>query len=334
MSSSLRMSGRIVTASTEDVPRERRRAYWEDIVARVHLRMEMAPQLDSDFTATLVAVSLDDLDLVQVNSTVHNGRRAERVKDEQGRERCLFIAVQRGRIELRQGVWESSLGPGDMALLDPRVSSEYALPEEAAFLGVSFPRAALTERLGGLERMGAATLPHGMPMHRFTFHYLERFFTFASEIEAPELFRLKSHLLDLIAVAVGRMLALEAGGSAYRTVLLRRMKDFVEERLHDPALDIVAVAEKFRVTPRYVSQLFRDDATTFNAFTRLRRLERCRRLLELSRTNAPSIGEIAVTVGFGSQAYLNKAFKRRFGTTPGDYRRDFQSRAETTGADS
>jgi AraC-like DNA-binding protein len=273
-------------------------------------------------------VSLDEVSLVQVNTTAQSGRRAERVRDEQGRERCLFIAAQRGRIELRQGAWESLLEPGDMALLDPRVATEYAVPGEAAFLAVSFPRGALTERLGGLERLGAAALPHGMPMHRFTFHYLERFFTFAPEIEAPELFRLKSHLLDLIAVAVGRMLALEAGGSAHRTVLLRRMKEFVEERLHDPALDIGAVAEKFRVTTRYVSQLFRDESTTFNAFTRQRRLERCRRLLELSRANAPSIGEIAVTVGFGSQAYLNKAFKRRFGTTPGDYRRSFQSRPE------
>jgi AraC-like DNA-binding protein len=322
------MSGRIVTASTEDVPRERRRAYWEEVVARVHLRMEMAPKEDTDFSASLIAVALDDVHLVQVTSTAQSGRRAERVKDEQGRERCLFIAAQRGRIELRQGTWESQLAPGDMALLDPRVASEYAVPDEAAFLGVSFPRAALTERIGGLERLGATTLSHGAPMHRFTFHYLERLFTFAPEIEAPELFRLKNHLLDLIAVAVGRMMALEAGGSAYRAVLLRRMKDFVEERLHDPALDIVAVAEKFRVTPRYVSKLFRDEATTFNAFTRLRRLERCRRLLELSRSNAPSIGEIAVTVGFGSQAYLNKAFKRRFGTTPGDYRRSFQTRAE------
>jgi AraC family transcriptional activator of tynA and feaB len=323
------MSGRIVTASTEDVPRERRRAYWAEVVARVHLRMEMVPKPETDFTASLIAVSLDDVSLVQVNSTAQSGRRAERVKDEQGRERCLFIAVQRGRIELRQGTWEALLSPGDMALLDPRISSEYALPDEAAFLGVSFPRAALTERIGGLERLGATTLAHGAPMHHFTFHYLERFFTFAREIEAPELFRLKSHLLDLIAVAVGRALALEAGGSSYRGALLRRMKEFVEEQLHDPALDIGAVAEKFRVTPRYVSQLFRGEATTFNAFTRLRRLERCRRLLELSRRNAPSIGEIAMTVGFGSQAYLNKAFKRRFGTTPGDYRRSFQSRAES-----
>jgi AraC-like DNA-binding protein len=165
-------------------------------------------------------------------------------------------------------------------------------------------------------------------MHRFTYHYLERLFTFAPEIEAPELFRLKNHLLDLIAVTIGRLLSLETSGSAYKAALLRRMKEFVEEQLHDPAFDIGTVAEKFRVTPRYVSQLFSDEATTFNAFTRQRRLERCRRLLELSRANAPSIGEIAVTVGFGSQAYLNKAFKRSFGTTPGDYRRDFQSRSE------
>jgi AraC-like DNA-binding protein len=138
---------------------------------------------------------------------------------------------------------------------------------------------------------------------------------------------MKNHVLDLIAVTVGRLRAIEVSGSAYKAALLHRMKAFVEERLHDPRLDIAAVAEKFRVSPRYVSRLFRDEATTFSGFTRQRRLERCRRLLELSRANAPSIGEIAASVGFGSQAYLNRAFKRSFGTTPGDYRRNFRSRA-------
>jgi AraC-like DNA-binding protein len=88
------------------------------------------------------------------------------------------------------------------------------------------------------------------------------------------------------------------------------------------------LADRFRVTPRYVSQLFSEDGLAFNAFARQRRLARCRHLLELSPSNAPSIGEIANIAGFGSQAYLNKAFKKAFGMTPGDYRRDFQRRAE------
>ncbi|MDQ7250043.1 helix-turn-helix domain-containing protein [Dongia sedimenti] len=321
------MSGRIVTASTEDVPRDRRREYWEDVVARVHLRMEMAPKSDTDFTASLFAVSLDDVTLVQITSTAHSGKRSKRSKDEQGRERCFFIAAQRGQVMLRQEERESLLEPGDMALLDSRLASEYSAAGPVAFLGVSFPRTELTQRIGGLERLNTKALAHGAPMHRFTYHYLERLLTFAPEIDTPELFRMKSHMLDLIAVTVGRLRVAEVTGSAYKASLLHRMKAFVEERLHDPRLDIRAVADRFRVSPRYVSQLFRDEATTFNGFTRQRRLERCRRLLELSRANAPSIGEIAATVGFGSQAYLNKAFKRSFGTTPGDYRRSFQSRA-------
>ncbi len=229
---------------------------------------------------------------------------------------------------MRQEAREALLQPGDMAAARfPAVVRIFRRRTPVAFLGLSFPRAALTERIGGLERLNATALSHGAPMHRFAFHYLERLLTFAPDIDRPELFRMKNHVLDLIAMTIGRLRMLEVTGSGYKASLLHRMKEFVEERLHDPRLDIGAVAEKFRVSPRYVSRLFRDEATTFNGFTRARRLERCRRLLEVSRANTPSIGEIAATVGFGSQAYLNKAFKRSFGTTPGDYRRNFQSRA-------
>ncbi len=289
------MSGRIVTASTENVPRDRRREYWEEAIARVHLRIEVVPKADTDFAASLFAVQLDDVTLVQVTSSAHSGRRSERSKDEQGQERCFFIAAQRGQIMLRQETREALLQPGDMALLDSRLSSEYSAADSIAFLGVSFPRAALTERIGGLERLNATVLTHGAPMHRFAFHYLERLFTFAPDIDTPELFRMKNHVLDLIAMTIGRLRMHEVTGSGYKASLLHRMKEFVEERLHDPRLDIGTVAEKFRVSPRYVSRLFRDEATTFNGFTRQRRLERCRRLLEVSRANTPSIGEIAAT---------------------------------------
>lgn len=286
--------------------------------------MEVDPE--DDFSASLTSVSFEEANLIEVISSPHRGHRQRRVTDGQGEERCCFIAARRGRILLRQEERDCVLEPGAMALTDSRLATEYVIPEPAAFLGLSFPRAALVQRIGGLERLAARPLDAREPMHRFTYHYLERLFTFAPDIDTPELFRMKSHMLDLIAMTVGRLQAVEATGSAYRASLLHRMKAFVEERLHDPRLDIRAVADKFRVSPRYVSQLFRDEATTFNGFTRQRRLERCRRLLELSRANGPSIGEIAATVGFGSQAYLNKAFKRSFGTTPGGYRRNFQSR--------
>jgi transcriptional regulator GlxA family with amidase domain len=212
-------------------------------------------------------------------------------------------------------------------LIDSRLPSTFVVPREASILALSVPRGALTERIGGIDGIAATQLADGAPLCRFALHYLEQLFAFAPEIERPDLFRLKNHALDMLAITIGRRLGQSMVGSAYKRALLHRMKEFVEERLHEPELSIGMLAKRFRVTPRYISGLFSEDGSTFNAFTREHRLARCRHLLELSRSNAPSIGEIAIITGFGSQAYLNKAFKKAFGMTPGGYRRSFQRRA-------
>jgi transcriptional regulator GlxA family with amidase domain len=50
------------------------------------------------------------------------------------------------------------------------------------------------------------------------------------------------------------------------------------------------------------------------------RLEAACRLLE---TTQSSIGHIAVTCGFGAAETMNRTFRRRLGTSPGEHRRHF-----------
>ncbi len=327
MSSAPKESERVLRISTDDVPAARRQAYWREAVTGLYLPLDLDPDRSADLAASLAAVALDDVNLVQLRTTAQAGRHAARAKDRGGAERCLFIIGQGGEVELAQEDRRIAVGPGGMALIDSRLPCEFSVAREATILALSLPRDALTQRIGGIDGVAAVQLADDAALCRFALGYMEHLFALAPEIEQPDLFRLKNHALDMLAMVVGRKLGQSTVGSAYKRALLHRMKEYVEERLQEPELSIGMLAERFRVTPRYVSQLFSEDGSTFNAFARDRRLARCRHLLELSRSNAPSIGEIAIIAGFGSQAYLNKAFKKAFGMTPGDYRRDFQRRA-------
>jgi AraC-like DNA-binding protein len=328
VASSARESERVLHISTEDVPPERRPAYWQDAIARFYVTLDLDPDRSAAFAATLTAIALDDVNLVRLTTTAQGGRRPGRLRDSHGDERCLFIIGQDGQVDLTQEDRHVAVGPGDMVLIDSRLPSAFDVPREATILALSVPREALTQRLGAIDGVAATQLADGAALCRFARRYMEELFAVALELEPPDVFRLKGHVLDMLAMTIGRRLGQSTVGSAYKRAMLHRMKEFVEERLQDPQLSIGVLAEQFRVTPRHVSALFSEDGAAFNAFVRQRRLERCRHLLEISRGNAPSIGEIAIVIGFGSQAYLNKAFKKAFGVTPGDYRRDFQRRAE------
>ena len=93
------------------------------------------------------------------------------------------------------------------------------------------------------------------------------------------------------------------------------------------ALDLGSLAAVAGVSPRHLSRLFHDELGLSPAtYVELTRVDIARRLLEnvASPTKA-----IAYAAGFGSTATLRRAFVRRLGITPAEYRMRFQ----TTGVD-
>jgi AraC-like DNA-binding protein len=75
------------------------------------------------------------------------------------------------------------------------------------------------------------------------------------------------------------------------------------------------------VTNRYVQALFRDLSTTPSRYILDRRLELAAERLRSSP--ARRISGIAMAVGFGDFAYFSRAFHRRFGLSPRDYRAQY-----------
>jgi transcriptional regulator GlxA family with amidase domain len=98
--------------------------------------------------------------------------------------------------------------------------------------------------------------------------------------------------------------------------------------LENPRMDLslAALAKVAGVSPRHLSRLFHaEQDMSPAAYVEVMRIDIARNLLEDS--SAP-IKAIAYTAGFGSTATLRRAFMRRLGVTPLEYRVRFQ----TTGA--
>ena len=66
--------------------------------------------------------------------------------------------------------------------------------------------------------------------------------------------------------------------------------------------------------------LFESEGTSFTDFIREERLQRARSKLLSSRFDHLRISEIAYEVGFNDLSYFNRAFRRRFGQSPGQLR--------------
>ncbi len=105
----------------------------------------------------------------------------------------------------------------------------------------------------------------------------------------------------------------------------RPLREVQEWVLADPAREctIEVLAERACMSPRNFSRAFRAEAGLSPAvWVETVRVEHARRLLEAA--SAP-VETIAVESGFGTVETLRRAFRRRLGVSPGEYRQRFRA---------
>jgi transcriptional regulator GlxA family with amidase domain len=93
----------------------------------------------------------------------------------------------------------------------------------------------------------------------------------------------------------------------------------------DAELSVEALAERSGMAPRTFARTFRrETGTTPAVYVETIRVEAARRLLE---DTGLTVATIAATVGMRHAETLHRAFRRRVGTTPDNYRQHFGRRA-------
>jgi transcriptional regulator GlxA family with amidase domain len=105
---------------------------------------------------------------------------------------------------------------------------------------------------------------------------------------------------------------------------LRDLQTWIAERPAED-LSVGALASRASMSPRHFARAFREEiGMTPAAYVECARVEHARRLLE---TTDLGFTEIARESGFGSSETLRRAFARRLGVAPSDYRQRFQNSA-------
>jgi AraC-like DNA-binding protein len=107
-----------------------------------------------------------------------------------------------------------------------------------------------------------------------------------------------------------------------QAALLRSVKAYIAAHLHEPdRLSPTAIAAAHHISVRHLHALFRPEKRTVAALVREQRMERCRADLANPAHTAESIGEIRCRWGFRDAAVFGRAFKKRYGLSPAEYRR-------------
>jgi len=110
--------------------------------------------------------------------------------------------------------------------------------------------------------------------------------------------------------------ATETRAAQRRQTQLSRLKPLALRALERPDLDAGVLAREAGVSSRTVHRLFTASGTTFRAWLRERRLERCWLALTAPGRGRDTIATVAFGCGFNDLSTFNRAFRARFGVTP------------------
>lgn len=195
-------------------------------------------------------------------------------------------------------------------------------PNRVRFLGIRMPRAALSPLVGDLDTKSFRAIPGDTPALRLLARYVAGVASDAGALDTETAQAFVTHVYDLVALAISPSpSAMTAESRGLRAARLHQIKCDIRLNLRNCELNIVAVAARHGITPRYVHKLFENEGVTFAEFLRSQRLTLAYRMLVDARLSGLSISSIAYEAGFGDLSNFNHLFRRRYGARPSDVRK-------------
>jgi len=229
--------------------------------------------------------------------------------------------VLEGRMVVSQDGRQALLGAGDLVIHDTTRPFELIGTEDTRLLGVMFPLRMIPLPRNGLRDLTATRIDGR---------------TGSGALLASLLTVLSSKLLCVlpqeeagISSAVGGLLTatlaqlandVAAGTEGRRSVLVTRIRYFVEVEIADPGLTPASIAATHHISVRQLHRLFEYEGITVTELIRTRRLEGCKHDLADPMLRYQSISAIAARWGIPDSAKFSRMFRAAYDVSPREYR--------------
>ncbi len=134
-------------------------------------------------------------------------------------------------------------------------------------------------------------------------------------LEKETLEEVKEVFLDLVRQALDKR---TSGREEKARLVAETIREIVARQYADPDLNVQKIADMLRMSHVYLGQVFKEqEGITVVDCINETRLAQARLYLEQQQM---TVAEIMEKVGFSNESYFYRLFKRRYGTTPKEYR--------------
>lgn len=263
--------------------------------------------------STVIRVMSEPMDVIRSPRHVAGGARDD-----------YFMCVVHGGDGpgvVEQNGRTAEIRPGEAVLVDTSRPYRWWFPAGIDQVVLKISREMLRDRGQNPKETCVLPLPSSMPAVRVFAAFAREVAAVAGEADDPLLLAELGHTAgDLLTTLLRSAHGEPARSSAGRRAMLLAMQRLVLENLAEPWLSPAAIAARFGVSVRYTTALFGDDGTSPAAYIRDRRLDGASKALTDPRRRGVSVAAVSHQFGFADTTTFTRAFRRRFGANPAEYR--------------
>jgi len=296
---------------------------WNELYSSRLEKAEITPADQERFDAELRLGNLGPVRIARISCGRSSIARTPRHIGHALGRTFTFILQMRGEGLFAHYGHECALREGDITLCDSYAPHSYRLGDASEILMLRVPASILKEHLPSPEYFCGRHLQSNEGLTATVAAAATSLCThLESGLSAEFQNRVARHLLDLIATSYA--IAFESLATPTSSVVSGRhakVKLYIEQHLRDPDLSPCSIANRLKLSSRYLRMIFSSSSETVSAYILRRRLEECARQMADAQWRGHSIAEIAFAWGFNSAPHFTRSFRERFGVSPRNYRR-------------
>ena len=294
---------------------------WSDSVCQHFVPLEIEKQSSGAFYNTAANETLGCIEISELITSAQRVRRTRALAERSDQAQYKFSVQLSGRSQIAQDGRTTILDPGDWGFYDTSRPYEIFVDADAHFLILQTPALTLASWESKMKSRVATRYGSRDGIARIAMDALRSLVAQGTALAPDEAFNVSTTVLQLFALSISSRIEDNdlSRQDEVRQGQLRLILQYIHQNLHDSELNATLLAQRFRISRRYLYKLFSTRQLSPADYILSARLERCRELLA-DASCARQIGELAHTHGFADASVLSHAFRRRYGVSPSDWR--------------
>lgn len=309
-----------------EVPQRHRFDHFSGLVDEMFCPMQCEPESGNvdQFDAQIEATDLGNIKLASIRTTPVVVRRRKQEISRMCDAPYLIKFQLQGEAFWSQRGHGVHLRPGDFVICS--TSEPYSLRFEGPYQMpvLAVPEPVMRRLTPDPDQFLGRRMPRDDAACSLLSSFVAQVVQRMSVLPEPMIERVETNILDLLGGVLSAHSTKTALAHVPREQQARNIKGFINDNLRNRRLGPAMIAQAFGVSTRYVHKLFANDSLTVNRYIQSIRLDASYQSLSDPKFVSFSITDIAVYWGFYDLPHMTRCFKKAFGVTPRDVRKQIQ----------